>query len=305
MTGHRDIPDFRFAGYDNHALADLVQQFSTSGAAQKFSDASHALRELASTLADVDDSLRTELKKLGIDWQGAAGDNAGKTVTVSADVAASGTDAAQQNSKATAVQGATYSQTRNGMPEAGALRGDTETNLGDKVGGFFGYETDHAREVKETQAAREQAIRGLEQYTEASRDALNQYQGMNRPPQFDVTTASSIGTPVAPVVQPGGLPGGGLPGGVPGGLPAGVGQVPGGTVGVPPQVPGQLPGGSTGLLPATPGGQTVVPPAALGKVPGSNFGLGLGLGLAGGLGLGLAATQARGARLVRNPAPAM
>ncbi|NUT48853.1 MAG: hypothetical protein HOV94_16330, partial [Saccharothrix sp.] len=36
-----------------------------------------------------------------------------------------------------------------------------------------------------------------------------------------------------------------------------------------------------------------------------NVGVGLGRGLAGGLGLGLAATQARGARLVRNPAPAM
>ncbi|MFE9744482.1 PPE domain-containing protein [Saccharothrix saharensis] len=307
MSGHRDIPDFRFQGYDNQALATLVQQFQSGDAAQKFSDASHALRELSASLTEVDETLRTELKKLGIDWQGAAGEQAGQKTTVMADYASEADEAAKQNSQATAVQGATYSQTRNGMPEPQKLRGDTETNIGDEFLGFFGHETDHAKEVKETQAAREQAIRGLDQYTEASRDALNQYQGMNKPPQFEVTTASSVSTPVAAVGQPGvpapSIPGGGVPGGLPGGVPGGV---PGGTVGVPPQVPG-MPGGSTGLLPPTPGGSTVLPPAALGGVKpgGSNFGLGLGLGLAGGIGLGLAATQARGARVVRNPAPAM
>ncbi|KOX35055.1 hypothetical protein ADK67_00585 [Saccharothrix sp. NRRL B-16348] len=304
MTGFREIKDFRFQGYDNPALAALVQQFQSGDAAQKFSNASHALRQLAKTLNETDETLRGELRKLGIDWQGAAGDNAGEAVTVSADVATSGTDAAQQNSQATAVQGANYSHTRNGMPEPTQLRGDTETNFGDKVGGFFGYETDHAKEVKQTQAAREQAIRGLDQYTDASRDALNQYQGMNKPPQFEVTTASSVSTPVAQVGQLG-VPASGIPGGVSGGFPGGVpGGVPGGSVGVPPQVPG-MPGGSTGLLPTAPGGQTVLPPAALGKVGGSNFPLGLGLGLTAGLGLGLAATQARGARVVRNTAPAM
>ncbi|ROP39541.1 PPE domain-containing protein [Saccharothrix texasensis] len=305
--GFRQITDHRFEGYSNTGLAELVGQFQTGDAAQRFSDASHALRQLASTLDETDQALRTELKKLGIDWRGAAGDNAGQAVTVSADTATSGTEAGQTNSKATAVQGANYSQARNGMPEPQQLRGASETNLVDDVGGFFGYETDHAKEVKETQAAREQAIRGLDQYTEASRDALNQYQGMNRPPQFDVTAASSVSTPVASVGLPGG-PTPGIPGGVPGGVPGGsTAHLPGGgTVGLPPQVPGQLPGGSTGLLPTTPGGQTVLPPAALGGKPGgSNFGLGLGLGLAGGLGLGLAATQARGGRVVRNTAPAM
>ncbi|GAB2996982.1 PPE domain-containing protein [Saccharothrix stipae] len=304
MGGYRQITDHRFEGFTNDGLARLVAEFSSSDASQRFSDASHALRQLASTLDETDETLRRELKKLGIDWQGAAGENAGQAVTVSADVATSGTDAAQQNSQATAVQGANHSQARNGMPEPQQLRGDTETNIGDDFLGFFGHETDHAKEVKATQAAREQTIRGLDQYTEASRDALNQYQGMNPPPQFEVTTASSVSTPVAAVGQPGGATPG-IPGGVTGGLPGGSGQLPGGSVGVAPQLPGQMPGGSTGLLPPSPGGQTIVPPAALGKAGGSNFGLGLGLGLAGGLGLGLAATQARGGRVVRNPAPAM
>ena len=59
MSRHRDIPDFRFQGYDNHALATLVQQFQSGDAAQKFSEASHALRELSASLTEVDETLRT------------------------------------------------------------------------------------------------------------------------------------------------------------------------------------------------------------------------------------------------------
>lgn len=299
MTDFRQLKDHRFQGHDNAALMNLLQQFSQSDAAQRFSTASHALRSLAATLESVDESIRTELKKLGIDWVGAAGENAGEKVTVTADVATSGTEAGQQNSKATAVQGDAYSDSRNGMPDASKLAGDTETNFWDDAGGFFGYETDHAKEVKETQAAREQVIRGFDQYVDASRDSLNQYQGMNKPPAFEVTTASSaVATPVAQVQQPGG----GIsqvPGGVPGGLPGGTPQVPGGGQ-VP--VPPQLPGGSTGVLPPTtsvptPGASPVLP----GKVGSSNLGLGIGLGLAAGATLTGLATTAKAARVVRNP----
>ncbi|MEV0676768.1 hypothetical protein AB0I60_09610 [Actinosynnema sp. NPDC050436] len=313
MTGFRQIQDHRFEGYDNHALADLVGKFATSDAAQQFSNASHALRSLAGSLAEVDETLRTELRKLGIEWQGAAGDNAGQAVTVSADVATQGDEAGKRNSQATAVQGASYSQSRNGMPEPQALRGDTETNFWDDAGGFFGYETDHAKEVKATQAAREQVIRGFDQYVEASRDSLNQYQGMSKPRDFEVTTTSSaVATPVAQVHQfGGGIPGttGGVPGALPGG---GSGHVPGGSIGLPPQLPGQLPGqvpgqlpggGSTGVspLPGVPGTSPVAPVVS-GKVGGSNLGLGLGLGLAGGAALGAVAATARGGRVERNPA---
>ncbi|MBB5954526.1 hypothetical protein FHS29_001096 [Saccharothrix tamanrassetensis] len=312
MTGFRQIQDHRFEGYDNPGLANLVVKFSTSDAAQQFSNASHALRQLAGSLAEVDETLRTELRKLGIEWQGAAGDNAGQAVTVSADVATQGDEAGKQNSQATAVQGASYSQSRNAMPDPQALRGDTETSFWDEAGGFFGYETDHAKEVKQTQAAREQVIRGFDQYVDASRDSLNQYQGMTKPSSFEVTTTSSaVSTPVAPVQQfSGGIPGvtGGVPsgvsGGVPGTLPGGglPGQLPGGTAGLPTQLPG---GGTTGITPNSPGqfGTPPVGPVLPGKVTGgpSGLGLGLGLGLAGGTALGLAAGAARGAKVVRNP----
>ncbi|MFI9811093.1 hypothetical protein [Saccharothrix variisporea] len=301
MTDFRQLQDHRFQGRDNAGLMTLLTEFTQSNAAERFSRASQALRELAAGLEQVDETLRAQLRELKIDWTGAAGDNAGEKVTVTADVATSGTEAGQQNSKATAVQGDNYSDSRNGMPDASKLGGDTETDFWDDAGGFFGYETDHAKEVKETQAAREQVIRGFDQYVDASRDSLNQYQGMNKPPTFDVTTASSAtATPVAAVQQPGGgisqVPGGG------------VGQLPGNP---PPQVPGggsvnpppQLPGGSTGILPPT----TTPPPGAAPLLPGkvgggpSGLGLGLGLGLTAGTALTGLALTAKGGKVVRGP----
>ncbi|GGP80645.1 PPE domain-containing protein [Saccharothrix coeruleofusca] len=312
MTGYQQISDHRFEGYDNQALAALVQKFQQGDAAQRFSEASFALRELAASLAEADEVLRQELGKLGIEWQGAAGENAGKTITAQADYAGEADEAARQNAKATSEQSANYSQSRNAMPEPQKLRGDTDTNFIDDVGGFFGYETDHAKEVKETQAAREQTIRNLNQYTEASRDALNQFQGMEKPPNFEVTTVSSVQTPVPSVQQPG-IGVGGVPGGVGGGVPGSLaGGTAGGTVGGFPGLPGGFPGGGTVGGPQLPGGSTTgLAPLGggvqsnpftgpgLAKPPGSNFGLGLGLGLAAGTGLGLAATTARGARVVR------
>ncbi|WP_309109809.1 hypothetical protein [Saccharothrix sp.] len=303
MTDFKQLKDHRFQGLDNAGLMTLVQQFTQSNAAERFSRASQALRELAASLESVDNTIRGLLAPMGHAWQGAAGDVGHEKVTYTAEAATSGTEAGQRNSKATAVQGDAYSDSRNGMPEPSRLQGDTETNFWDDAGGFFGYETDHAKEVKETQAAREQVIRGFDQYVDASRDSLNQYQGMNKPPTFEVTTASSaVGTPVAAVQQPGGGIGQ-VPGGVPGGLPGGTPQVPGGgQVPLPPQVPG----GSTGVLPPTtsvptPGASPVLP----GKVGGSNhLGLGLGLGLAAGATLTGLATTAKAARVVRNsPTP--
>ncbi|GAA3880937.1 hypothetical protein GCM10022243_51950 [Saccharothrix violaceirubra] len=297
--GYREIGDHRFEGYDNHALAGLVEKFKSGDAAQRFSEASHALRELAAGLAETDEVLRRELGKLGIEWQGAAGDKAGGTITAQADYAGNADETAQRTSKATAEQSATFSQTRHVLPESTSLLGATQQSTWDKVAGFAGYETDHAEEVKQTQAAREQAIRGLDQYTEASRSTLDSYQGLNKPPNFDVTVASSATATVAHVATPAGHIGG-VPTGLPAsaGLPGGSVGLPGGaTAGIPPQLPA---GGLSGQLPGTPVGPSVPIQAnpLLGRVPTSNIGLGIGLGLSTLTGLGIAGSV-RPDRLVR------
>ncbi|ACU40695.1 hypothetical protein [Actinosynnema mirum] len=324
MAADAAVGDHRFQGYDNNALATLVDDFRGGSLAQHFSTASQALRDLAKSLDEADVALRQELAGLGTGWKGLAGENAGTAFSVQAQGAGQGSEAAAQNSEATAAQGNSYSDTRNNLPESQTLRGATENGFLDNAAGFFGYETDHAAEVKATQAARETAIRGFEQYQSASQDALGQYQSMNKPPTYDVTAVSSAATAMPSVQQfsgtPGGLavggsaPGGlvGAPGAVGGGSVTGFPGLPGGgLVGTPggggggglsPQLPG---GGSTGIAPVLPGLGTPGGGGGslLGKLPGgSNFGLGLGLGLAGAAGLGVAASTARGGQVVRGGA---
>lgn len=305
---YEQLPDFRFEGRDNASLSQLVAKFKSGDSARAFGEASEGLRQLAAQLEETDQTLRRELGKLGIAWQGAAGDKAGTAFKAEADYADEMNTSGQQNSTATMVQSESHSSARNSMPEPAKLNGATETSFVDDVGGFFGYETDHAQEVKETNAAREQAIQGLTQYTEASRSALDQFQAPGQPPNFEVTTASStVGAPVGTGISGIGNPTPNVPGGSTLGSPVGgIPNVPGGGVTPPPNLPGpgvQLPpGGSTGIAPPFTGGGTVVnPPAAavLPKTGGFGPGLGIGLGLAGAAGLGAAAATAKGARLVR------
>lgn len=305
---YEQLPDFRFEGRSNGDLSQLIAKFNSGDSARAFGEASNGLRQLAAQLEETDQTLRRELGKLGIAWQGAAGDKAGTAFKAEADYADEMNTSGQQNSTATMVQSESHSSARNSMPEPAKLNGATETSFVDDVGGFFGYETDHAQEVKETNAAREQAIQGLTQYTDASRSALDQFQAPGQPPNFEVTTTSSaVGTPVGTGISGIGNTTPGIPGGSSVGSPVGgVPNLPGGGIATPPNLPGggvQLPpGGSTGIAPPFTGGGTVVnPPAAamLPKTGGIGPGLGIGLGLAGAAGLGAAAATAKGARLVR------
>ena len=245
--------DARYAGYDNAALANLVEEFKSSNGARAFGEASDALRKLAAQLEDIDRNLRRELAKLGIEWQGLAGENAGQTIEAQAGHSGDMSETSQHNAQATMAQSEANSHARNSMPESQKLRGDTSRNLGDKLGGLVGYETDHAREVKETNAARQQTIDSLEGYSRNSQDAIDRFRDPGRPPNFEVTTTSSTAPPVAPVAPPGGHPPG-IPGGVPGGIPGGTPGVGGNPTASNPTAPvPNLPGGSTGVAPNVPG----------------------------------------------------
>ncbi|TWP53053.1 hypothetical protein FKR81_08175 [Lentzea tibetensis] len=281
--------DARYAGYDNAGLANLIEGFRASGGARVFGEASAALRELSLQLEKTDDDLRRELGKLNISWQGLAGDNAGQSVEASAKHGGDSSDAAKQNAQATMMQSEANSQARNTMPESQKLRGATSTGIVDDVAGFFGHETDRAKEVKETNAARQQAIDSLNGYSQNSQDAINRFQDPGRPPNFEVTSTSSVSTPVGHTQQPGvGTPGfHGTPG-TPGstGLPPGTGGNPVGPV---PNVPG----GTTGTLPGTPPPGAIPPGPGLPGKLGSPLPVGLGIATAAAAGLGAAAATAR------------
>ncbi len=246
MSGYRQLTDWNFDGWSNAQLAAEVQKLSGTTVASKFGEASAALRDLANTLESVDQTIRDQLKELKIDWGGAAGEK-GQEKT---DVVAKGIDDASQtsgqNSDAIAQQGDSTSHARHSTPEAQSLRGDTEQNFGDKVVGLVGIETDHAKEVEETNRARQQAIDSMSGYVSNSQGALDGFRAPDKAPDITVSSAAVV-TPVGPQV---GTPQMGAPG-IPGG--PGFTGTPGspGAPGVPVGPTPGIPGSATGVIPGT------------------------------------------------------
>lgn len=292
MSGYRQLTDWNFEGWSNADLASEVQKLSNSTIATKFGEASAALRAIANSLEQVDESVRAQLKELKIEWGGAAGEKSHEKT----DVVAAGIDdssqASQQNSRAMTQQGESTSQARYSTPDSQSLRGDTETNLLDKGASLIGIETDHAAQVEATNQARQQAIDSLNGYTSNSQGALDSFRPPNQPPDI-VVTSGAVATPVGTSVSP--LQSG--PPGIHGG--PGFTGTPGtpGSPGVPLGPTPSIPGNSTGVMPG-PGTPT---PIATGPGLPKPFGvpsLGLTAATAAASGLAGATSAARGPQVV-------
>ncbi|MCX2948251.1 WXG100 family type VII secretion target [Lentzea sp. NEAU-D7] len=293
MSGYRQLTDWNFEGWSNADLASEVQKLSGTSVASKFGEASAALRSLANTLESVDQTIRDQLKTLKIEWGGATAEKS-HTKT---DVVAAGLDdssqASNESSQAMRQQSESTSQARHSTPPSQDLRGDTEQNFGDKVGGFFGIETDHAKEVEATNRARQQAIDSLNGYVTGSQNSLDGFRAPAQAPDI-VVASSAVATPVGPQV---GMPAGGPPG-INGGGPGFTGS-PGspGTPGVPGAPIPSTPGNATGVMPGT---GTPTPLAAGPGLP-KPFGtppIGLAAATAAAAGIAGGAASARGAQVV-------
>lgn len=255
MDGDYGLSNLRFAGYSNEELAQQVEGLRNGAGSETLHGAVRALVSLADGLAETDRTLREQLREIGVTWQGQASDGgteATQSATIYAEHAA---EPVTDSAKGVDSQGATFASTRNSAPDSSTLRGPSQENFGDRVAGFFGHTTDHAKDVRATNQAREQAVDGLNGYQSGSSDALRKSQALPVPPGMDL-----VALPVehhTGVTNVSGVPGGG------GGLtPSGPGA-PGGPAGGP-----AFTGSGPGPVPTTGG-----PPIAAGP-PGNQFGTG-------------------------------
>ena len=252
------LGDFRFDGYTNGQLADQVNKLKQGQGSAALQPVIDTLHGVAQDLVATNDILHTQLGKLGIDWQSAAGQGATNTL----DSTANYSDDSQYNITGTNSALTTQADSHTVAQSAPAPSTDTQKNTVDNVAGFFGYQTDHAKEVEQAQADRDQAIQQLNAYQQNSQDALASTTPMSAPPNIGLTAQPVQGSSINQVGgYPGagggyGGPGGGYPGGgySPVGGPGGGGYVP----------PGGVPGGGV----PGPGGVTGVGPGA-GRLPGA------------------------------------
>src|SRR5690606_41801944 len=74
------IRDHRFTGYTNNMLAQEIELFKNGRGIAGLSEAVAALKAVAQALSETDDTLRTELAKLGVEWSSTAGARAASAV---------------------------------------------------------------------------------------------------------------------------------------------------------------------------------------------------------------------------------
>ncbi|HEX6356781.1 PPE domain-containing protein [Actinophytocola sp.] len=237
MSRDHGVSDIRFEGYSNESLAREVDALRGGEGSGSLQNAMSALVTIAANLLVVDSELREQLKKIGVSWQGEAADG-GTSATENARIFAEGAvEPVNDSVRGIGEQSAAFHNTHNSAPDAGTLNGPTEETLLDQAAGLFGHTTDHAQQVKETNASRNQAIDAMNGYRDSSVDAINQARPLPIPPGMNLvaqpvdtsTHVSSVSgyTPGGSTFNPTGLPGGGGAGGTfaPGG-PGGAGGGP-------------------------------------------------------------------------------
>jgi hypothetical protein len=274
MDGDYGLSNLRFEGYSNEDLARQVDELRNGGVGpETMNNAVRALVSIAEGLAETDRTLREQLREIGVTWQGTAAEDATQATQAASIYAEDATNPVIDSAKGVSEQHDVFTTTRNSAPESSTLRGPSQENFGDKVAGFFGHTTDHAKDVRATNQARDQAVDGLNGYQAGSSDALNQAQGLPVPPgmnlvarpaEVDYGVTGTSGLSDGSGTGPNGLPGPGGGGGNPNFPTTGPGPGPGQgnplpTTGVPPVdgPPGRQFGAGNPLNPALPTSQNV------------------------------------------------
>ncbi|GAB3433113.1 hypothetical protein [Actinophytocola sediminis] len=186
MDGDYGLSDLRFEGYSNEDLASQVDGLRDGSGPESMDGAVRALVKIADGLADTDRILREQLAEIGVSWEGTAADDATLATQSASIYAEDATTPVTDSAKSINEQGDSFTTTRNSAPESGTLRGPSEENFGDRVAGFFGHTTDHAKEVQATGQARDQAIDGLNGYQSNSSEALNRSRNLPVPPGMNL-----------------------------------------------------------------------------------------------------------------------
>jgi hypothetical protein len=281
------LGNIRFEGMDNGALANQVNLVKSGPGAAALQPAIDALHKIAEDMSAANQALSTQLKNLGIDWHSQAGQGATDVMASTVNYGDDSQSNITGTNNALTTQGDSHSVAK-GAPVPST---DTQKGFVDNAAGFFGYQTDHAKEVEQAQADRDQAIAQLNAYQTNSADAIASTTPMSAPPTIGLTAQPVQGTSIGQVGYSGvaggyaGPGGGGYGGGGysqvggPGGGYAAPGSIPGG--GGAAGMPG--PGGVSGVGPGMGRLPAAMPPvaAASGLLAEE---VGLGAALAGGAG---------------------
>jgi len=186
------IRDHRFDGWTDTAIAGQIDKFREGVGTAGIGTAVDALKAVAKALGETDYTLRTELKRLGVEWQSKAGGAAGQVFTEQAGFSQDATMKVAHASEMVFEQGESFNRTKNKLPDAETVRkGAGGFTLTDTVLSLIGFETDHAADVLAANDAREQAQQALNDYAQQSGSNLLTTETLSDPEQLKVTTTDT------------------------------------------------------------------------------------------------------------------
>ncbi|EWM15093.1 hypothetical protein, partial [Kutzneria sp. 744] len=186
------LGDIRFDGYSNAQLAEQVNKLKQGEGAAVMQATVDTLHGVAQDLDATNQILTAQMAKIGIDWHSVAGQGGHQQLASTANYG----DASQYHidtaNSGLTTQGDSYSVAKT----APTPSTDTQKSTVDNVAGFFGYQTDHAKEVEQAQADRDQAIAQLNSYQSNSQDAIASTTPMSAPPNIGLVAQPVQGASV-------------------------------------------------------------------------------------------------------------
>ncbi len=167
------IRDHRFTGYTNAMLADEIELMRSGQGVSGLSEAVAALKAVARALEDTDDTLRTQLARLGIEWESDAGREAASAVHSEADFSREAGEKVNDSAERVFAQGEAFNRAVHSLPDPAVLRAPVpEPGIADFAFSLLGFESDHVRRLEQSLEAREQAIQALDTYARQSGENL-------------------------------------------------------------------------------------------------------------------------------------
>ncbi|MEV0697702.1 hypothetical protein AB0I53_07255 [Saccharopolyspora sp. NPDC050389] len=311
MTSIDPIRDIRFEGMDIPQLQEWITQIKQGRGAESMQGAVRALDECVQVVVDLDETLRRELGKLQIAWEGNAGSLAAAATQQQSVFMADAPDPLKASADSVDAQGRGYESARNGLPNNDELKHKQSENALEWAGGAFGYESDYDEEAKNIEAQKQAAQAALSSYRNTSVNQADSYQPLPEMPPAAVSAQSASGTgmPGVGVGSVGGYYGGGsaLDAGTPG-VAVGGGNIGGGTKRSGDRVGAQEPGDRSGTDrhpdERETGGEADQTPEAAGTSSGINPGTVLGIAAGGAAVAGIGAYAASRMLGGRGPAAA-
>lgn len=205
MSDGPTIGDHRFAGLSEAEAIELLRRVADGPGSGAVAESHRALARSASILLELDGRLRTELAKLGVEWQSTTADLAQGLLGAAADYGGSAYEPLYGSALGVEAQGDSHAHTRNQLPSEDEIRVTSSENLLERAGGIFGYESDLDAEERAAREAREEVAYRMSLYRDISRQALDAHRPLPPPPEITLTADPPPVTPPQSTVDVGTL----------------------------------------------------------------------------------------------------